>query len=578
MRTCITDPSFALFAENSGSATAMNGSPAQRKGRGLTPSSAKIEEVFIQLDYDNKSHDIDSEFHTTIATTAADGDDASSSPASLPAKGNMQMHNDVTDHAQGGDSQSASETEEERERPSRLKARVKKLSVSLNQPPLHVWESADRKTKAQVVAAAAAAARVSSGDKGKQIPLDKAEATPLARSANSSPKRRTPGGGGRRSVLPSPRYLTPSMRSGFTTPSGAGRAAAAAAAAAAFQVDPMVLEAWDALRVSQVLFRGRPVGTIAALDPSETALNYDQVFVRDFVPSALAFLMNGEAEIVENFLLKTLRLQQSWEKRVDVFTLGEGVMPASFKVLHDSRRGVDTMMADFGESAIGRVAPVDSGFWWIILLRAYVKATESIPDWLFDFMPLKGGYFIGNVSPARMDFRWFALGNCMAIVSCMASPEQAAAIMDLIEERWDELVGEMPLKIAYPALENHDWRITTGCDPKNTRWSYHNGGSWPVLIWMLSAASIKVGRPHVARKAIEVIEKRLAKDGWPEYYDGKLGRYVGKQARKQQTWSVAGYLVAKMMLEDPSHLGIISLEEEKKLQQPALTRSRSWKV
>jgi len=51
--------------------------------------------------------------------------------------------------------------------------------------------------------------------------------------------------------------------------------------------------------------------------------------------------------------------------------------------------------------------------------------------------------------------------------------------MDLIEERWDELVGEMPLKICYPAIENHEWRIITGCDPKNTRWSYHNGGSWP---------------------------------------------------------------------------------------------------
>ena len=34
-----------------------------------------------------------------------------------------------------------------------------------------------------------------------------------------------------------------------------------------------------------------------------------QVFVRDFVPSALAFLINGEPQIVENFLLKTLRLQ-----------------------------------------------------------------------------------------------------------------------------------------------------------------------------------------------------------------------------------------------------------------------------
>ncbi|CAN1293826.1 Probable alkaline/neutral invertase F [Linum perenne] len=42
-----------------------------------------------------------------------------------------------------------------------------------------------------------------------------------------------------------------------------------------------------------------------------------------------------------------------------------------------------------------------------------------------------------------------------------------------IEARWDELVGEMPIKIAYPAIE--------GCDPKNTRWSYHNGGSWPGL-------------------------------------------------------------------------------------------------
>ena len=46
-----------------------------------------------------------------------------------------------------------------------------------------------------------------------------------------------------------------------------------------------------------------------------------QVFVRDFIPSALAFLMNGEPEIARTFLLKTLRLQ-SWEKRVDVFTLG----------------------------------------------------------------------------------------------------------------------------------------------------------------------------------------------------------------------------------------------------------------
>jgi len=87
--------------------------------------------------------------------------------------------------------------------------------------------------------------------------------------------------------------------------------------------------------------------------------------------------MNGEPEIVKNFLLKTLHLQ-GWEKRVDRFKLGEGVMPASFKVLHDPIRKTDTLIADFGESAIGRVAPVDSGFWWIILLRAYTKSTGDL--------------------------------------------------------------------------------------------------------------------------------------------------------------------------------------------------------
>ncbi|XP_019157484.1 PREDICTED: probable alkaline/neutral invertase B [Ipomoea nil] len=470
-----------------------------------------------------------------------------------------------------------------------------------------------------------------------------------------------------------------------------------------YETHPMFADAWENLRRSLVYFRGQPVGTIAALDNSgDEKLNYDQVFVRDFVPSALAFLMNGETEIVKNFILKTIRLQ-SWEKKIDRFQMGEGVMPASFKVLHDPVRDSETLIADFGESAIGRVAPVDSGFWWIILLRAYTKSTgdsslaelpecqkgmhlileiclsegfdtfptllcadgccmidrrmgvygypieiqalffmalrcallllkqdaegkglmerivkrlhalsyhmrsyfwldlkqlndiyrykteeyshtavnkfnimpDSLPEWIFDFMPINGGYFIGNVGPSRMDFRWFCLGNCIAILSSLATPEQALKIMDLIESRWHELVGEMPLKVCYPAIEGHEWRIITGCDPKNTRWSYHNGGSWPMLLWLLTAACIKTGRPQIARRAIELIETRLSKDAWPEYYDGKLGRFIGKQARKYQTWSIAGYLVSKMMLEDPSHLGMIAIEEDKQMK-PVLKRSTSF--
>jgi hypothetical protein len=71
-------------------------------------------------------------------------------------------------------------------------------------------------------------------------------------------------------------------------------------------------EAWRLLRRAVVNYCGDPVGTVAAEDPECTEmLNYDQVFIRDFVPSALAFLMRGETEIVRNFLLHTLQLQVS---------------------------------------------------------------------------------------------------------------------------------------------------------------------------------------------------------------------------------------------------------------------------
>lgn len=70
-------------------------------------------------------------------------------------------------------------------------------------------------------------------------------------------------------------------------------------------------EAWRLLRDSVVNYCGFPVGTVAANDPGDKqkTLNYDQVFIRDFVPSAYAFLLDGDEEIVRNFLLQTLQLQ-----------------------------------------------------------------------------------------------------------------------------------------------------------------------------------------------------------------------------------------------------------------------------
>lgn len=69
-------------------------------------------------------------------------------------------------------------------------------------------------------------------------------------------------------------------------------------------------EAWNLLRDSIVYYCNKPIGTIAAKDPGNTSiLNYDQVFIRDFIPSGIAFLLKGEYEIVRNFILYTLQLQ-----------------------------------------------------------------------------------------------------------------------------------------------------------------------------------------------------------------------------------------------------------------------------
>lgn len=40
---------------------------------------------------------------------------------------------------------------------------------------------------------------------------------------------------------------------------------------------PMMDEAWEALRRSNVYYKSRPVGTLAAMDPNADALNYNQV-------------------------------------------------------------------------------------------------------------------------------------------------------------------------------------------------------------------------------------------------------------------------------------------------------------
>ncbi|WP_455203912.1 glycoside hydrolase 100 family protein, partial [Kaarinaea lacus] len=133
--------------------------------------------------------------------------------------------------------------------------------------------------------------------------------------------------------------------------------------------------AYELLEKSLIHYKGEPVGTAAACDDRVVAANYHECFVRDFVPSALVFLMNGRSEIVRNFLLTVMRLRGQ-QRVMKGHKLSMGLMPASFHVTAED--GQEHIVGDFGDRAIGRVTPVDSAMWWVILLRAYVVTTD---DW-----------------------------------------------------------------------------------------------------------------------------------------------------------------------------------------------------
>lgn len=431
------------------------------------------------------------------------------------------------------------------------------------------------------------------------------------------------------------------------------------------------------LERSILYYQGQAVGTSAACDDRPAAANYDECFVRDFVPSALVFMMRGDHAIVRNFLVTVMQLR-SQQPVMPGHQRALGLMPASFRVVEEDGR--ERLLADFGELAIGRVAPVDSAMWWMFLLRAYVRSSgdaafaqqpdiqlcmrqtlelylkesfeaaptmlvpdasfmidrrmgvyghpleiqalyygmlhtadellaageeharlretirirrdalrsyvriyywmgrdrlneihryhseefgldarnvlnvypETIPDWIDGWLQPGSGYLVGNVGPGRIDFRFFAQGNLLAILFGLATEEEAQGIMRLYQQHWEELVGEMPLKIVFPAAQGSEWRYLTGSDPKNSPWSYHNGGNWPVLLWPFIGAARRTGRGDLAERVMFGLGEQLMKQKWPEYYDGRHGSLIGRRANFQQVWSAAAWIIAHQLMEDPA--------------------------
>ncbi|XP_043807419.1 probable alkaline/neutral invertase A, chloroplastic [Manihot esculenta] len=85
------------------------------------------------------------------------------------------------------------------------------------------------------------------------------------------------------------------------------------------------------------------------------------------------------------------------------------------------------------------------------------------------------------------------------------------------------------------------------CSP----WSYHNGGSRPTLLWQFTwhVHCTKNGRPELEQRPVYLAVKTLSLDQWPENYDTRSGRFIGKQSRLFRTRTTAGFLTSKMLLK-----------------------------
>lgn len=83
--------------------------------------------------------------------------------------------------------------------------------------------------------------------------------------------------------------------------------------------------------------------------------------------------------------------------------------------------------------------------------------------------------------------------------------------------------------------------------------------------FQLTVACIKMNRPWIAENAVKIAERRISRDKWPEYYDSKRARFIGKQAHLYQTWSIAGYLVSKLLLANPDAAKILVNVEDSDL-------------
>jgi hypothetical protein len=155
--------------------------------------------------------------------------------------------------------------------------------------------------------------------------------------------------------------------------------------------------------------------------------------------------------------------------------------------------------------------------------------------------------------------RFDLLGNSLAILSGLASPSRAKAIISWVEEECmalrnkEELGAELPPNLfPYIRPEDPDWR------PRYERYNqpgeYHNGGIWPFVCGFYIAALVAAERFRLAEQKLQSLTRLVqpARDaevafGFNEWLRAQDGT---PQGQDWQSWSAAMYLYAETCVRE----------------------------
>ncbi|OGH69696.1 MAG: hypothetical protein A2754_01835 [Candidatus Magasanikbacteria bacterium RIFCSPHIGHO2_01_FULL_47_8] len=170
----------------------------------------------------------------------------------------------------------------------------------------------------------------------------------------------------------------------------------------------------------------------------------------------------------------------------------------------------------------------------------------------------KRGYYLPwnwkNHDGDREQEEWFdALGNLLAIVCGLATPEIAGNILDYIER--EAVNRPFPCRTMHPALKKGDkeWRsYFEKCDAREP-YSYLNSGVWPFIGGFYIAALVKAGKIDKAKEELDKLTdavKTGQKMEWEfnEWLHGQTGK-PGENSAPYQGWTAGMYLFAYECVE-----------------------------